>query len=52
MPRKPAPLPYDPEQSKRFIEMAREVDADGTMEDLERAFKKLAKEKSSAKAKH
>jgi hypothetical protein len=36
MPRKPAPLPDDPGQSKRFIEMAREVDADGTMEDLER----------------
>jgi hypothetical protein len=27
MPRKPNPPPDDPEQSKRFIDMAREVDA-------------------------
>jgi hypothetical protein len=45
MPRKPNPTPDDPEQSKRFIEMAREVEADGTMEDLERAFAKLTKKK-------
>lgn len=46
MPRQPKPPQRDPEQSKRFIEMAREVDADGTMDDLGRAFKKLAKEKN------
>jgi len=43
------PPPDDPEQSKRFIEMAREVEATGTMEDLERAFKAVAKEKPSPK---
>jgi hypothetical protein len=42
MSRKPAPKPDDPEQSKRFIEIAREAEADGTKEDFERAFKKVA----------
>ena len=31
----------DPEQSKRFIEIAREVEADGTKEEFERAFKRV-----------
>jgi len=35
-------------QSKRFIDMAREVEADGSTEDLERALKKVAKEKPKA----
>jgi hypothetical protein len=43
MPRKPNPKPDDPEQSKRFIAIAREVEADGDKESLERAFKKVAK---------
>ena len=43
MPRKPNPPRDDPEQSKRFIEIAREVEADGTKEEFERAFKKVAK---------
>jgi hypothetical protein len=43
MPRKPNPPPDDPEQSKRFIEIAREVEADGSKEEFDRAFKKVAK---------
>ncbi len=43
MPRKPNPPPDDPEQSKRFIEIAREVEADSTPDEFERAFKKVAK---------
>jgi hypothetical protein len=46
MPRKPAPKPDDPEQAKRFIEMAREVEADETKEGAERAFKKIVKPKA------
>jgi hypothetical protein len=34
--------PDDPEQSKRFIEMAREIKADETEEGADRAFKKVA----------
>jgi hypothetical protein len=45
MPRKPVPPPDDPEQSKRFIDMAREVEAAETEEEAERAFKRVAKEK-------
>jgi len=43
MARKPNPPRDDPEQSKRFIDLAREVDANGTKEEFERAFKKVAK---------
>jgi hypothetical protein len=43
MPRKPNPPPDDPEQMKRFIEGAREVEAGETAEDFERAFKKVVK---------
>jgi hypothetical protein len=43
MPRKPT-KPDDPEQSKRFIETAEQVEADDE-EALERAFKKLAPRK-------
>ena len=43
MPRKPNPPPDDAEQSKRFIEIAREVEADGSKEEFDRAFKKVAK---------
>jgi hypothetical protein len=41
MPRKLKPLPDNPEQSKRFIKMARELEADDPAA-LERAFKKVA----------
>jgi hypothetical protein len=42
MGRKPAPKPDDPEQSKRFIEAAREAGADETEEGADRAFRKIA----------
>jgi hypothetical protein len=43
MPRKPTPPPDDPEQSKRFMEIAREVGADGaTREEFDRTFRKVA----------
>jgi hypothetical protein len=43
MPRKPSPPPDDPEQSKRFIEIAREVGAEGTTrEEFDSTFRKVA----------
>src|SRR5580693_4407052 len=42
MPRKPKPPPDDPEQSKRFIEIAREIGASASKEEFERAFKRVA----------
>ena len=45
MPRKPAPKTDDLAQSKRFIEAAEEVGATDD-EALERAFKKIAPQKS------
>lgn len=39
MPKKPTP--DDPIQSKRFIDMAREVEAAETKEEAEKAFKKI-----------
>jgi hypothetical protein len=41
MPRKPKPPADDPEQSKRFVDIAREFSADATKEEFERALKKL-----------
>ena len=41
MPRKPTPKPDNPEQFKRFIDMAREVEVDESAEALERAFKRV-----------
>ncbi len=41
MGRKPNPKPDDPAQSKRFADMVREVEADGSKEDFERAFKRV-----------
>lgn len=41
MGRKPAPSPDDAEQSKRFIDIATEVEADDDKA-LERALKKIA----------
>jgi hypothetical protein len=43
MGRKPAPKPDDAEQSKRFIDTAKEVGADADDEALERAFKKISR---------
>lgn len=53
MPRKPTPPPNadDPEQSRRFIEIAKEAGADGSKEEFERAFKKVAAEKPHRKQK-
>jgi len=42
MPRKRKPPPDDPEQSKRFIEAAREIGTDESPEAFERVFKKVA----------
>lgn len=49
MSRKPKPPPDDPEQSKRFIETAREIGADETREGAERAFKKVVRSKQLAR---
>jgi hypothetical protein len=43
MPRKPAPKPDNPEQFKRFTELAREVGADEQGKDFERVFDQIAK---------
>jgi hypothetical protein len=43
MPRKPKPPPDDPEQFKRFTDMAREVGADTDPETLGRVFDKVAR---------
>lgn len=42
MAKTPEHKPDDPAQSKRFIEAAREHDADKTKEGADRAFKKVA----------
>lgn len=46
MPRKPAPKQDDPEQSKRFIETARELETDESGEAFERTFRKVVPAKS------
>ena len=48
MGRKPKPKPDDSEQSKRFIEAAREAEADESEEGAERAFKKVVPPKRLA----
>jgi hypothetical protein len=42
MSRKPKPKHDDPEQSKRFIDMAREVGAEQPSPNFERVFHKVA----------
>jgi hypothetical protein len=42
---KEKPKPDDPEQSKRFIDAAREADADESEQGADRAFRKVAKPK-------
>ncbi len=49
MPRKPKAPPDDPEQSKRFIDMAREIGADASAEKFERAFRKVARAERAPK---
>jgi hypothetical protein len=41
MSKKPERKPDDPDQSKRFIEAAREAEADETEKGAERAFKRV-----------
>ncbi len=45
MSQKPIHRPDDPEQSKRFIDAAKEVAADETEKGADRAFKKVATSK-------
>jgi hypothetical protein len=44
MPRKPKLPPDDPEQSKRFIDMAREVEAEQPSQNFERVFRRVAEQ--------
>jgi hypothetical protein len=43
MPRKPKPQPDNPEQFKRFLETAREVEAGGHPERFDRVLEKVAR---------
>jgi hypothetical protein len=45
------PKPDDPEQSKRFIDAAREAEADETEEGADRAFKKVVSQNKKTLAK-
>jgi hypothetical protein len=45
MPKKPERKPDDPKQSKRFIDAAKEAEADETEAGADRAFKKIAPQK-------
>lgn len=46
VPRKTAPKPDDPVQSKRFIEAAKKAEVDEDPKAFERAFKKVIKARS------
>jgi hypothetical protein len=46
MSRKPKPPPDDPEEFKRFVDMAREVEADESPEAIDRAFNKVIPSRS------
>lgn len=45
MPRKPKPRPDDPEQFKRFIDMAREVEADESPDAVDRALERVIRKR-------
>jgi len=49
MERKPKPNPDDPAQYKRFLEAARETEADESKEAADEAFRRIAKPKSDTK---
>ena len=51
MPRKPKPQPDNPEQFRRFIDMAREVEADESPDALDRAFTKVVRRPQRKQAK-
>lgn len=48
MSRKPTPKPDDPEESRRFIDTAREVEASEDPKDFERAFEKIMPARKAA----
>ena len=48
MPRKPKLVSDDPAQSKRFIDMAREVGAEQPNPNFERVFRKVAEQPKGA----
>jgi hypothetical protein len=48
-PIKPSPTADDPEQYRRFVDMARQVEADETLGATDRAFEKVVRPKSSAR---
>jgi len=50
MPRKPAPKWDDPEESKRFLDTAKAVEASDDPKDFERALKAVAPRKNVATA--
>jgi hypothetical protein len=45
-PKRQNPKPDDPEQSKRFIETARQIEADESGDAFRRAFEKIVPQKS------
>jgi hypothetical protein len=47
---KPKPKLTDAERHKRFVEMAREVEADETPEAFEKAFKKVTAKKTNVRS--
>jgi len=49
MPRKSIPKPNDPAQSKRFIEAARQAEADETPEGADRGFKRATSKAPKSK---
>jgi len=49
MSQKPKPKPDDPQQSKRFIDAAREAEADETEAGADRAFKRVTKKSDRSK---
>ena len=50
MSKKPTPKPDDPEQYKRFLETAEEVEAAGDSRTLEQALRKVATKSAAPKA--
>ena len=50
MPQKPPIKPDDPAQSKRFIDTAREREADETKEGADKAFKKVTQRPAGGRA--
>lgn len=49
---KSKPKPDDPAQYKRFVETAREAQADETEEGADRAFKKVISKSAKVRKKH